>query len=310
VKTIVECVPNFSEGRKPEVIARLIEAVEDGREARVAVLGAHADPDHHRAVITFAGEPEAMIDAAVEVAARARELIDLRAHRGVHPRLGAIDVMPFVPVSGLTMDECVNLAHRAGARIANELNLPVYFYERAALRPDRRRLESVRRGGFEQLREEVGVAAESAPDLGPPRLHESAGAVIVGARPFLIAYNVNLRTNDVDAARRIAGRVRARDGGLPDLKALGLFLATRELAQVSMNLINYEVTSMEQAYQAVEREAQNLGVEIESSEIVGLVPRAALPPDAAARLKIENFSPNLILEDRMNKIFMIKNRLP
>lgn len=299
MKTILECVPNFSEGRKRQVIEELITAIEAGNEA--AVLGAHMDADHNRTVITFAGEPEEMIDAAVRVVARAAELIDLRTHKGVHPRLGATDVLPFVPVSNLTVEDCVKLAHKAGERIAHELGLPVYFYERAALRPERRQLELVRGKGYEQLRLDVGKNASAQPDLGPPHLHETAGAVIIGARPFLIAYNVNLRSNNLSVAREIARKVRARDGGLPALKALGLALATRGIVQVSMNMIDYERTSMQQAFEAVEREALALGVEIESSEIVGLVPRAALPDNAAAALRIENFSEDLILENRLAK---------
>lgn len=295
---IVECVPNFSEGRKRGTVARLVEAANS--VAGAAALGVHTDPDHHRTVVTFAGAPEAVLEAAVRVVARAAELIDLREHRGgVHPRLGAADVVPFVPIRNASVENCVEIAHRAGRRIADELGLPVYFYERAALSEARRKLEHVRGEGFDRWASETELPIERAPDLGPRRLHPSAGAVIVGARPFLIAYNVNLRTADASVARRVARAVRARDGGLPCVKALGLKLDSRDVAQVSMNLTDYKITSVATAFDAVRAEAARLGVEVEGSEVVGLVPRDALPPDAEQRLLIENFSPDLILENRL-----------
>ena len=225
MERIVECVPNFSEGRRPEVVEQLVEAVEsvDG----TAVLDTHVDPDHHRSVITFVGRVDTIVEAAVRVAARAAELIDLRRHVGVHPRVGALDVLPFVPVRGVTLEDCIHLAHAAGERIARELGVPVYFYESAARRPDRVNLEDVRRGGFEQLREEIDVNPERAPDEGAPRVHETAGACVVGARSLLIAYNINLDTTDLSIARRIARAVRGRDGGLLHLKALGFELVSR-----------------------------------------------------------------------------------
>src|SRR5215207_4807517 len=200
MERIVECVPNFSEGRKAEVVAALVEALE--RVGGALVLGTHVDPDHNRSVITFVAPPEAIVEAAVRVVARAAELIDLRAHAGQHPRMGACDVLPLVPVRGLTVEECVALAHEAGRRIADELSIPVYFYESAALRPDRVNLADVRRGGFELLREQIGTNLARAPDVGAPAVHESAGACVVGVRPLLIAYNVNLKTNDLSIAQR------------------------------------------------------------------------------------------------------------
>src|SRR5918911_1603227 len=251
MQRIVECVPNFSEGRKPETVARLVEVIES--VADVLVLDTHSDPDHNRSVITFVGAPGAAVEAAVRAAALAVELIDLRAHAGVHPRLGALDVLPFVPVRGVTLADCVRLAHEAGARIARELAVPVYFYEAAAQRPDRVNLEDVRRKGFEELRAEIGLNAERAPDVGAARVHETAGAVVVGARPFLIAYNVNLHTQDVAIARRIARAVRGRDAGLRYLKALGFALPERGLTQVSMNLVRFEQTTLHHAFEAVRR---------------------------------------------------------
>ena len=294
---IIECVPNFSEGRRAETVERLVEAIESVDD--VFVLGTHVDADHNRSVITFVGAPESVAEAAVRAVGRAAELIDLRAHGGVHPRLGATDVVPFIPIRGVTVEECVRLAHGAGERIAHELGIPVYFYESAARRVERTNLADVRRGGFELLREQIGSVPERAPDVGPSRLHDSAGACIVGVRPLLIAYNVNLRTDNLAVARRIARSVRGRDGGLAKVKALGFALAGRGVVQVSMNLTAYEETNIHQAFEAVRREAEALGVEILSSEIVGLVPQAALDRAAEHFLKLENYTPEVVLENRI-----------
>ncbi|HJQ31570.1 MAG TPA: glutamate formimidoyltransferase [Pyrinomonadaceae bacterium] len=294
---IVECVPNFSEGRRPEVVAHLAEAVETVEGA--LVLGTHVDPDHNRSVVTFVAPPETVVEAALRVVARAAELIDLSAHAGQHPRMGACDVLPFVPVRGMTVEECVALAHEAGRRVWDELNIPVYFYESAALRPERRNLADVRRGGFELLREQIAAVPERAPDVGEPRVHPTAGACIVGVRPLLIAYNVTLNTRDLSIAKRIARRVRERDGGLLHLKALGFELESRGVVQVSMNLTSYERTNLHQAFEAVRREAEREGVAVLVSELVGLVPQAALDRAAAHFLQLENYSPDLVLENRI-----------
>src|SRR6185295_13970234 len=263
---LVECVPNFSEGRKSETIDLIASAIES--VAGVVVLNRHIDVDHNRSVITFVGAPNAIVSAAVNAVATAKRLIDLRSHAGVHPRIGATDVLPFVPVSGVTMDECVALAHDAGQRIWRELSIPVYFYERAALRPDRIRLEHLRGQGFEYLSREVSTDPDRAPDVGDRKLHESAGATVVGARPFLIAFNVNLRTNDLSIARSIARAVRERDGGLPFVKALGFELHSRGVVQVSMNLIDYQKTGIAQALEAVRAAAAARRIEVLSAEIV------------------------------------------
>jgi len=276
--SLVECVPNFSEGRRPEVVQQIADSITSVESA--CVLDTHIDPDHNRSVITFVAPPEKVVEAAFNAVKRASELIDMRTHQGEHPRLGATDVLPFVPVRGVTMDDCVRLAHEAGTIIARDLSIPVYFYERAALREERVNLEDVRRGALELLREQITTNPERAPDVGPPQLHESAGAIAVGARPFLIAFNVILRTDDITVARQIARQIRARNGGLPFVKALGFRLHTRGLVQVSMNLVNYEVTGMTAAYNAIYHEADRLGVEIDGTEIVGLVPRAAMDPTA------------------------------
>jgi glutamate formiminotransferase len=261
------------------------------------VLNRHIDADHNRSVITFVAPPEAIVEAAMRAVAKAAELIDLRDHKGEHPRIGATDVLPFVPVSGVTIDDCVTLAHEAGNRIWSELAIPVYFYERAALRPARRRLEHVRGKGFELLREEIATNPDRSPDVGELRLHPTAGAIAVGARPFLIAFNVTLETNDILVARRIARAVRERDGGLPFVKALGFELRSRGVVQVSMNLTNYEQTSIARAFDAVREAATELGVKVAAAEIVGLIPRAALDREATYFPFLENFRESIVLEN-------------
>ena len=297
ISNLVECVPNFSEGRKTETVERLAQAISSVPTA--CVLDTHIDPDHNRSVITFVAAPEMVVAAAFGAVKLAAELIDMRQHQGVHPRLGATDVLPFIPISGVTMDDCVELAHTAGERIARELSIPVFFYERAALKPDRVNLEDVRRGALELLREQIAVKPERTPDLGPLMVHENAGAIAVGARPFLIAFNVNLKSRDVSIARAIARVVRARHGGLPFVKALGFELSTRGLVQVSMNLVNYEITGMAQAYDAVRAEARRMGVEVFSTEIVGLVPERALDRNAEYFQRLENLTADKILENRL-----------
>jgi glutamate formiminotransferase len=292
---LVECVPNFSEGRKVETIECIARAIESVKGA--FVLGRHMDVDHNRSVITFVGQPEVIIDAALRAVATAAERIDLRSHAGVHPRIGATDVLPFVPVSGVTMDECIAIAHEAGHRIWQELSIPVYFYERAALRPERGRLENVRGKGFESLRNEIATNPDRFPDVGEPRLHDQAGAIAVGARPFLIAFNINLSTNDLSIAQRIAQQVRERDGGLPFVKALGFELKSRNLVQVSMNLVDYQQTGIARAFDAVQEAASREGVQIAGTEIVGLLPRAALDRTAGYFPLLENFRETLVLEN-------------
>jgi glutamate formiminotransferase/glutamate formiminotransferase/formiminotetrahydrofolate cyclodeaminase len=297
---LVECVPNFSEGRKGETVETIARAIQSAKGA--TVLNRHVDPDHNRSVITFVAGPESVVDAALRAVATAAELIDLRRHGGEHPRIGATDVLPFIPVSGVTMDDCIALAHEAGQRIWQELSIPVYFYERAARRSDRSRLENVRGRGFEHLLKEIRIDPDRAPDIGTPELHETAGAIAVGARPFLIAFNVNLRSRDVTLARRIARAVRERDGGLPFVKALGFELQSRGLVQVSMNLIDYEQTGIALAFAAVSDEATRLGVEISGAEIVGLVPRAALDRGASYFPLLENFRETLVIETLLDVI--------
>jgi glutamate formiminotransferase/formiminotetrahydrofolate cyclodeaminase len=299
MKRIVECIPNFSEGRDAQKIALIASAI--GSVENVAVLDHTMDADHNRAVITFAGEPDAVVEAAVRAAATAVELIDLNRHDGEHPRMGALDVLPFVPIKGVTMDECVDLARRAGKRIAEELGIPVYLYEKAATHPDRVDLANVRRGEFEVLRDEILFHPDRKPDFGPRQIHPTAGAMAVGARNPLIAYNINLTTEDLDIARKIAKAVRGASGGLQNVKALGLQMKNRHHAQVSMNVINYEATPLFRIFDLVKREAERYGVAITGSEIVGLVPQAALNACGEFYLRIDNFSEDLILENLLHQ---------
>jgi len=301
--TIVECVPNFSEGRNRRTMDEIAAAIES--VPGVFVLDAHMDPDHHRSVITFAGSKENVGEAAVRAAGKAAERIDMTRHSGEHPRVGATDVVPFVPVRGVTLNDCAEIARTAGREIARRFEIPVYFYGAAALRPERVRLEDIRRGGYEKLRE-LGLGDPSRmPDAGPARLHPAAGATIVGARPYLVAFNVNLDSADRAAASSIARSVRASSGGLPGVKAMGVLLRSRSVAgqagqaQVSMNLTDLDRTPLGEAYHAVEREAAKLGVAIHSSEIVGLVPQEALEGINPEELKLADFSPEKILENRL-----------
>ncbi len=293
---IVECVPNFSEGKRPEVIEQIVAAALAA--GAVKVLDRELDANHNRAVLTFAGRIVDVEKAAFACVAAARERIDLNGHKGEHPRMGATDVLPFVPVRGVSMEACVALARRVGRRIGTELEIPVFFYEEAATRPSRRNLAEVRAGEFEGLREKIGSDPEKHPDFGPPRIHPTAGAIAVGARFFLVAYNVNLRTDDLKLAKSIAKQIRERDGGFKCVKALGFFLEDRKLAQVSMNLTNYTVTSIEMVFSEIERLAIVAGVSILESELIGLAPRAALPDGVAERVKLAGFDPKKqILEE-------------
>jgi glutamate formiminotransferase/formiminotetrahydrofolate cyclodeaminase len=276
---IVECVPNFSEGRRKDVIEQMAEAVRG--VAGVNLLGYESDADHNRSVFTLAGEPEPILEAAFAACKRASELIDLNNHKGEHPRMGATDVIPFIPIADITMEECAKLAERIGERIGRELKIPVFLYGEAAKREERRNLADVRAGEFEGLREEIGKNSSRTPDFGPEKIHATAGATAVGARFFLIAYNVNLDTTDVKLAKKIAKAIREKDGGMPAVKAMGFELKNEKAVQVSMNLVDYRKTSPAQVYQRIEKLADEAGVQIKDSEIVGLLPQDAM--DACAR---------------------------
>jgi glutamate formiminotransferase len=297
---MIECVPNFSEGRNPETIAAIVAAIES--VAGTMVLHRTSDWDHNRSVVTFAGQEEAVLESAVRAAAVAAARIDLNTHRGVHPRLGVLDVLPFIPLDGATIEECVAIAHRAGERIWSELGIPVYFYEAAAKHAHRRRLEDVRRGEYESLRIEVLSDRGKRPDIGGPELHATAGAVIVGARKYLIAYNINLRTSDVRVAKEIARLIRTSSGGFPAVKALGLALPSRGMVQVSMNLTDFEQTGIDTVFGAVSRLAAERGIEIAESELIGLMPRRALEQAGARLLKLTGFDSQSIVENRIEAL--------
>lgn len=297
---LVECIPNFSEGRQTDTVQALVMAIR--AVPNVFLLDEEMDADHHRSVLTFAGAPDAVAEAAFQCTRIATDRIDLRHHQGGHPRIGATDVIPFVPIRDVTMEHCVDVARRLGERIGRELHIPVFFYERAASRPERTNLEAIRRGGLEGLAARMGADPAWASDFGPSRLHPSAGATVVGARPPLIAYNVNLRTQDLGIAKGIAKTVRFSSGGLPSVKAIGVELAARRLVQVSMNLTNYEETPIHVAFEAVRHEAEQLGVQIAGSEVIGLVPQQALLHAAEASLQLEGFDRSQVLETRLEMI--------
>ena len=299
---LVECVPNFSEGRDGEIVAAILGAVRGVPGARL--LDSSSDPDHNRTVVTLAGPPEAAGQAAFAAVACAAARIDLRTHRGEHPRIGAADVVPFIPLRGMSMADCAELARMVGRRIGEELDLPVYLYGEAALRSDGKKLSDIRKGGFEGLAAAIGVDPARAPDFGPARIGP-AGATAVGARGPLIAFNVYLASADLSAARSIAARIRASSGGFPALQALGMMAGGR--AQVSMNLTDYTRTSLPQAYRAVRAEADLLGVRIERSELIGLIPRAAAAGWDAEEVRLEKFSPERILEHRLREAGLLKD---
>jgi glutamate formiminotransferase len=300
VQRIVECIPNFSEGRSAAVVSEIAAAISRG--PGLAVLGKTMDADHNRSVITFAGSPEAVAQAALRAVGKAAELIDVRSHSGVHPRIGATDVLPFVPVEGVTMEDCIELSVAVGEEIWQRFGIPVYLYEESARVPERRRLENIRRGQFEELREAAATQPSRKPDIGGPALHESAGAVVTGAREFLIAYNINLASEDIAVAKRIAQRIRASSGGLPHVKALGLALPTRKQTQVSMNLTDFRRTPVHVVYDAVRGQAEAEGVAVAGSELIGLIPKAALEMAADHYLRFENFTPDAVLENRLQAL--------
>ena len=286
---LIECVPNFSEGHDQATVAAIAEAIASARG--VLMLRTEMDTDHNRSVITFAGPPEAVMEGALHGIAMAVERIDMRKHRGVHPRIGAADVVPFVPLEGATLADCAELAHRTGHAVWQRLGVPVYFYEAAAMSPDRAPLENCRRGGFQN--------PKLAPDLGGSGLHPTAGACVIGARNLLIAFNISLNTADVGIARTIARKIRASSGGIAFVKAMGVHLASRGIAQISMNLTNFEQTGLHQVYDSVRAEADRLGVSVAESEVVGLVPKKAIEMAVAHDPLWKSFDRGLILENRL-----------
>jgi glutamate formiminotransferase len=294
---IVWCVPNFSEGRDQSVIDQItaeVEAVKD-----VKFLGADPDPDHHRVVVSFVGTRAGVAEAAFQAVAKGKELIDLNHHEGEHPRMGATDVVPFVPVQGVTMDDCIEVANQVGKRIGEELDIPVYLYEKAATRPGRVNLATVRKGQFEGLRDLIGKDPDRAPDFGPDHIHPTAGATAVGARMPLIAYNVNLGTEDVKVVKAVAKAVRHISGGFRHVKAMGFEIKDRGITQVSMNLVNYKASPIYRVQEAIRREAARYGVPVVGAEVVGLLPQEAMVEVAKWYLQLEDFSAEQILENRI-----------
>jgi glutamate formiminotransferase len=294
MKKIIECVPNFSEGRRKEIIDQIVGALASVEGVRV--LDVQSDADHNRSVVTMVGEPEAVEEAAFQGIERAARLIDMDQHQGEHPRMGATDVVPFVPIAGVTMVDCVEMARRLGERVGRELAIPVYLYEEAASRPERRNLADVRRGEYEGLKVEIETDPHRTPDFGPARVGK-AGATAIGARPPLVAFNVYLNTDDVAIAKAIARAVRHSSGGLRYVKALGLLVEGR--AQVSMNLTDHRLTPIHRVVEMIRREAARYGVTIVSSEVVGLTPNEALLDAARFYLQLDGFSSDQILENRL-----------
>ena len=297
MKRLIESVPNFSEGRDPAKVDAIVYAMSS--VPGVYVLDREMDADHNRCVITLAGEPHAVAEAALLGTGKAMELIDMTQHTGAHPRVGAADVVPFIPIEGVTIEDCVALARRVGTEIWRRFRIPVFFYEAAATRPDRVNLENVRRGQFEGLREEMKRSHDRQPDVGEPKVHPTAGVTVVGARKFLIAYNVNLNTPDVGIANKIAKAIRFSSGGLRYVKSMGVELKARNLAQVSINLTDFEQTPMHRVYEIVKREAERYGAVPVGSEIVGLVPKKAIEMAADYFLQLENFSPSQVFENKL-----------
>jgi glutamate formiminotransferase / formiminotetrahydrofolate cyclodeaminase len=294
---LVECVPNFSEGRDPQRLATIVAEIETVEG--VQLLDNEMDKDHNRAVVTFVGEPEKVLEAAFRAVAKATELIDMEKHQGEHPRMGATDVVPFIPISDVSIEECIDLAKRLGKRMADELGIPVYLYEAAATRPSRENLADVRRGEYEGIKATIGTDPDRKPDFGPSKTHPTAGATAVGVRPYLVAFNVYLGTTNLKIAKNIAKAIRFGDGGLRYVKALGFEIKERQQVQVSMNLVNFEKTPIFRAYEMIKSEARRYGVPLVSSEIIGLTPLQALVDVADFYLGLENFKTAQILEYKL-----------
>lgn len=292
---LVECVPNFSEGQRPEVIAAIVNEVKN--VPGVSLLNVNSDASHNRTVVTFVGEPQAAKQAAFKACAKAAELIDLEQHKGEHPRIGATDVIPFIPVSDITMEECVELANELGQEIGEKLNIPVYMYEAAAKTPARVKLPDVRKGEYEGLKTAIATP-ERKPDYGPARM-PSAGATVVGARQFLIAYNINLSTSDVSIAKKIATSIREAKGGYKYCRAMGVMIEDRNMAQVTINMVDYTGTPLHRVFETVKSEAARYGVNVIGSEIVGMVPLQALIDTADFYLRFEGFDRKQVLEENL-----------
>lgn len=294
--TIIECVPNFSEGRNPDTISAIIENFQN--TPGCALLDFRADKDHNRLVVSLVGKPEPVCEALLKAAKTAVKLIDMEKHKGGHPRIGAIDVIPFVPIQNIDMNKCVSLAHDFGYLFNEEIKVPVFFYEEAALIPERKQLEIVRKGQYEILKKEI-TNPERHPDVGEPKLHPTAGATVIGARKFLIAFNVNLGTKDITVARKIADAVKASKGGFMHVKGIGLALKKRNITQVSMNIVDYEKNALYRVMETIRMEAKRWGVPVLESEVYGMLPAKALIESAAYYMQIKDFDLNQVVEMAM-----------
>jgi len=291
---IVECVPNFSEGKRPEIVRSI--ANEIGSVPGIRVLDLHIDVDHNRSVVTFIGKPEAVLEAALAGVRAASRLIDMSHHKGAHPRIGATDVVPLIPVSKIEMDECITLARKLAERIWNELEIPTYLYGYAALRDDRKRLERIRLEGFEQIRDLVAIDSDSHPDFGGPQLHPKAGATIVGARDPLIAFNIDLKSSDLKMAREIASAIRERNSGLKGLKALGIYLESRSCVQISTNITRTDLVSPYRVFEKVKEEASKRGIDILRGELVGLMPLESIISSAREAIHLDSLDAKRIID--------------
>lgn len=294
MSVLIECVPNFSEGRRKDVIEAIVAPFRNRRGCYL--FDYRADPDHNRLVVSLCGEPGAICDALMEASRTAVEKIDLNRHQGAHPRIGAVDVIPFTPVRGITMDECVEMSRRFAERFYSELKVPVFYYEASAVRPDRTRLEQVRKGQYEELKEVVRTDPSRAPDVGEPQLHPTAGGTAIGARKFLVAFNVNLNTENLEIAKIIAKRVRASGGGFVCVKGMAVALPEKHMVQVSMNLVDYERTAMYRVLEFVRMEAARWGVTVNGTEVYGMIPAAAMLDSAAYYMQIDDFHNDQVLE--------------
>lgn len=293
MQKIIQCVPNFSEGRNIEVVRAIVDAATDANGARIT--NHSSDMDHNRMVLTLLGEPEEIKRSVIAAAGRAIELIDLRTHQGVHPRIGAVDVIPFVPIDGITMPECVELSREVGRVIAGAFGVPVYFYAESAMRPDRVRLADIRRGGFERLQAE-GLTGDRVSDLGPDQVHPTAGATAIGARFPLVAFNVILESTDLQAAKDIAKKLRSGEAGLPDVKSIGVLLKSREQVQVSMNITRPDKVTAGEAFAYVQSEAEKAGIEVAESEIIGCIAKRFIGHITPAEMKAHAFREDQILD--------------
>lgn len=296
MKKVIESVPNFSEGRREEVVREIIEQAEDTEN--VWVFDWSMDHDHNRSVVTVAGDPNAVGEAIFKMSKKAVELIDLRRHTGAHPRMGAVDVIPFVPIKNTTLEECVELSKKVGKRIGEELKMPVYLYEKSATSPERSNLSNIRKGQFEGFFEKIALPGWK-PDFGPDEVHPSAGVVAVGAREYLIAFNVNLGTKDVDIANKIARAIRNSSGGYRFVKAMGVDLKEKGIVQVSMNMTNYKKSPLFRVFETIKREAERYGVPVVGSEIIGMIPMDALVKTVKFYLGVDDFNDGRVIENRL-----------